>query len=370
MPNSDAAFGVDGAGILTVDLSAIAENYRRLERELGPVPCAAVVKANAYGLGADRVAPALHSAGCRQFFVAQLGEGIALRDLLAEDAEIFVLNGVLPGQVARFLRHRLIPVLNDLAQIEEWRNAGRGAPAAIHLDTGMNRLGLDPKETARLVDEPDLLSGLKIRLWLSHLVSAEEAGNPLNEEQRRSFAAVLARLPAAPASLANSSGIFLGPAFHFDLGRPGVALYGVNPTPGRPNPMRPVVELAVPILQVRVVDSPMTVGYGATHRVAKKGKIATVSIGYADGYGRALSARGRCRIAGKEVPIVGRVSMDLITVDVTTLPENAVRPGDPAIILDRHHDVDSLASEAGTIGYEILTALGARYRRRYIDMDA
>ncbi len=358
-----------GAGaILTIDLDAIAANYRTLRDRLDGAACAAVVKADAYGLGVEAVAPALHKAGCRRFFVALLDEAIVLRRCLP-DAEIFVIIGLLPGTAPAFREHRLVPVLNDLGQIEEWRRgcADSGSlPAALHIDTGMNRLGLGPEDSARLIAEPERLAGIDLCCVMSHLIHAEAADDPLNQTQLARFAAIRDRLPAAPGSLANSSGVFLGPAFHLDLARPGAALYGVNPIPGAPNPMRNVVRLTARIVQLRDVDSPMTVGYGATHKVVNKGKIATISIGYADGYLRSTSGRGSCLVGGVRVPMVGRVSMDLITVDVSNVPSQNLEPGGFAEILGDDFGVDDLARESGTIGYEILTALGRRHHRRYV----
>jgi alanine racemase len=233
----------------------------------------------------------------------------------------------------------------------------------------MNRLGLPPEEQDRLAEAPGLLAGVRVLGWISHLACADEPSNPLNEIQRKRFADIVARLPRAPASLANSSGIFLGPAFHGDLVRPGCALYGVNPTPGSPNPMVPTVRLSARVLQVRAVDSPMTVGYGAAHSVVRAGKVATVATGYADGYSRSLSAAGAVLVAGRLAPVIGRVSMDLITVDVSDVPEGAVRPGDFVELIGAHRPVDVVAAEAGTIGYEVLTSLGRRHWRRYLPAD-
>jgi len=366
-PPADGIAATAGA-ILTVDLDAIAANYCLLRDRLDGAACAAVVKADAYGLGADRVAPTLYGVGCRHFFVALPDEAIALRRILP-DAEIYVFIGPLPGTAPVYHEHGLVPVLNDLGQIERWQqlSAGQGPlPAVLHIDTGMNRLGLGPDEGARLIAEPERLDGIDLRYVMSHLASAEAPDDPLNRAQLDRFTAFHDALPALPASLANSSGIFLGPAFHFDLARPGAALYGVNPTPGAANPMRNVVRLGGRIVQLRDVDSPMTVGYGATHRVAKKGKIATISVGYADGYLRSLSGRGSCLIGGVRVPVVGRVSMDLITVDVSNVPMQELEPGGFAELLGDDHSIDDLAREGGTIGYEILTALGHRYHRTYL----
>ncbi len=382
--------------ILTIDLDALAENYRRLRRELNGVPCAAVVKADGYGLGLARVAPALFRAGARIFFVAQLGEAIALRGVLPEAAEIYVLNGLAAGPAAEFQAQRLIPVLNSLGEVADWQaaarqgghrgghQAGRPLAAALHIDTGMSRLGLPAEELDRLTAEPERLEGIELVHVMSHLACADQPQHPLNAAQLAEFRAAVARLtaapqappPAAPASLANSSGIFLGAEYHFDLGRPGAALYGVNPTPGRPNPMAQVVRLQGKILQVREIDAPLTVGYGATHRAAGPTRVATVAVGYADGYLRSLSNRGSAWLGNQRVPVVGRVSMDLITLDVTGAAPDSAHPGalvdligpelaaDPELA-NPELTVDDVAAAAGTIGYEILTALGRRYHRVY-----
>jgi alanine racemase len=365
-PAAERALARTGS-LLEIDLDAIIGNWRRLGQRLGPgASCAAVVKADAYGLGMARVAPALWAAGCRLFFVARPDEGLALRRLLGA-AEIAVLNGLLPGTEGDFRRARLIPVLNDLGQVAAWRARAqtRTLPAMLHIDTGMGRLGLAPAETARLVAEPSRLAGLTLRAVISHLACAEEAANALNAEQLARFRAPLAHLPGAPASLAASSGIFLGGDYHFDLVRPGAALYGVNPTPSAPNPMSQVVRLKGKILQTREIDEGMTVGYGATHRMRRPGRVATVAVGYADGWLRSSSQRGSATLAGQPVPVIGRISMDLLTLDVTEVDPALARPGSFVDLIDENHDVDAVAAAAGTIGYEILTALGRRHHRVY-----
>jgi alanine racemase len=357
-----------GSGaILTIDLGAIVANYRALQARLGPVSCSAVVKADAYGLGLREVAPALAAAGCRTFFVAHLEEGVALRAHLPSP-EIFVLNGPVEGDERVFEAHDLAPVLNSPDQVDRWASLcrARGSrPAALHIDTGMSRLGLSEDELDRLAAEPGRLGGIDCRFVMSHLACAEEPQHPMNARQLSLFNAARARLPAMRACFANSSGIFLGPPYHFDMARPGVALYGANPTPDRENPMRPVVRLEARILQIREIDPPRTVGYGAAHRVDRRTKIATVAIGYADGYLRSLSGRGICHVAGHKVSVIGRVSMDLTTLDVTDVPPALALPGALAEIVGPNHSVDAVASEAGTIAYEILTSLGSRYRRQY-----
>ncbi len=356
-----------GKATLTIDLAAVAANFRSLASRLAGARCGAVVKADAYGLGLSEIAPALAAAGCRDFFIADLDEGIALRRLLGE-AAIYVLNGPAAGTAAEFEEHRLFPVLNDLTQVAEWAAHARGRgglSAALHVDTGMSRLGLPAQEAATLAREPERLADVHLACVMSHLACADEPDHPLNARQLDAFRAARAGLPTAPASLANSAGIFLGPEYHFDLARPGAALYGLRPVMERPNPLAPAIRLEAPILQVRDVDSPMTVGYGATYQVPRRGRIATVPVGYADGYLRSLSNRGSAFIGDIRVPVVGRVSMDLITLDVSDVPAALARPGARVELIGPHYTVDDLAADAGTIGYEILTSLGRRFSRRY-----
>lgn len=363
--------GMTRAGAtLTVDLAAIEANYRLLRDRSPTARCAALVKANAYGTGVERVAPVLRDAGCRVFFVATVDEAVALRGIVGAEPGIFVLNGLAGEDGEAFEAHRLTPVLNDLGQIERWtgraRTAGRALPAAVHFDTGMSRLGLPDDETRRLIDRPAMIEGLNVAYLMSHLVSSEDPDSPLNGRQLKAFSAIRAGFPGIAASLANSSGVFLGPGYHLDLVRPGVALYGANPRPGRPNPMREAVRLRARIVQVRRVDAHRTVGYGATHRVAAPATIATLPLGYADGYLRSLSGRGFCYLGGFRVPVVGRVSMDLVTLDVSPVPSGLVFPGAEVDVIGGPVPIDDLAAAGGTIAYELLTALGARYRREYV----
>ena len=355
--------------VLSVDLDALAENFGILAGHAASgIGCAAVVKADAYGLGIDRVAPALFAAGCRRFFVAQLDEGIELRGLLPQ-AEIHVLGGLLPGLENDFLAHRLIPTLNSLGEIETWaghtRRLGEALGADLHVDTGMRRLGLPPDELDRLAGEPDRLAGIELSLLISHLACAEERDHPLNARQLADFRRARDRLPSAPASFANSSGIFLGPDYHFDLLRPGVALYGANPTPGRENPMRPVVRLQARIWQIRDARPGETVGYGAAYEVSRPTRIATVALGYGDGYPRALGNRGHVLVDGHAVAVIGHISMDSTTVDVSGLPESRVRPGMMVDVIGPDNSIDAVAAAAGTVAYELLTHLGRRYHRAY-----
>ncbi|MCE2760483.1 MAG: alanine racemase [Acetobacteraceae bacterium] len=356
---------MDPTALLRIDLSAIAENWRALAARAAPGAVAGVVKANAYGLGAARVAPALHAAGCRHFFVAHLSEGMALRAALGAGPMIAVLNGFAPGADQDAA---LVPVLNSLGDVlahaAARRSAGRAQPALLHLDTGMARLGLDAGEQAQLAADHSLLAGLDLLYVMSHLACADEPDHPLNAEQGARFARACARLPKLPRSFANSSGLFLGSDYASDLARPGCALYGINPTPGAANPMRQVVRLEAPILQIRDIPSGASVGYGASFVAARPSRIATIAVGYADGYLRCLSGQGVAAYRDMILPMVGRVSMDLITLDVTDAP--GITPGDTVqLIGGAAPSPDDLAARAGTIGYEILTSLGDRYRRDY-----
>lgn len=324
-----------------------------------------MVKADAYGLGAAHVAPALHRAGCRHFFVAHLAEALALRDVLP-DAMLAVFHGLASSDPAAFAAHGVAPVLGSLAEIDAWaaeaRRLGRPLPALLHVDTGMNRLGLGAAELAVLQGDHARLAGVDLLYVMTHFVSAELPDDPLNAAQRARFAEACEGLPPAPRSLANSSGMFL-PA-PSDLARPGAALYGVNPTPGRPNPMRRVVRLDAPVLAVRDIRPGESVGYNGVWRTARPSRIATVGVGYADGWLRSHSNRGAASFDGMAVPLVGRVSMDLTTYDVTEHP--AIGPGSVLQLLGPDCPPDEAARAAGTNGYEILTALGRRYERRYI----
>ena len=360
-----------GAGaVLEVDLAAIVANWRDLCARHPSGPVAGVVKADAYGLGAQAVAPALAAAGCRHFFVATAAEAAALRPLLP-GALLAVLNGLMPGTEDAFLAHDLVPVLGALAEIDAWTaaagRAGRRLPAMLHVDTGMARLGLAPAELEALGRAPSRLDGIDLRYVLSHLVAAEAPGEAINAAQARRFAAACALLPPAPRSLANSSGILLGADFGSDLARPGAALYGINPTPGptpgRPNPMRPVVRLTARVLSVRELPAGGTVGYNATWTAARPSRVATAAIGYADGWHRAQSNRGAAVFDGRPLALVGRVSMDLTTFDATDHP--GVVPGTWLDLIGPARPVDAVAEAAGTNGYEVLTSLGPRIRRRY-----
>jgi alanine racemase len=359
---------------LSIDLDAIRANYRLLRDQAGPAACAGVMKADAYGLGMAFVAPALVREGCRVFFTAHVDEGMRLRALVPADATIYVLHGPPPGATRAFLEHDLIPVLNDPAQIADWRAAarasGRVLPAAIQFDTGMSRMGLAPGDLQAVLDDPALLAGIRPVLAMSHLACADEPAHTMNALQCERFRAGLGKLrerfPGLAGSLANSSGIFLGGAFHHQLARPGAALYGINPQPGTVNPLRQPVSLEASIVQSRTVQAGDVVGYGAHFTASGPTRIATISIGYADGWLRSLSGRGHAFIDGTRVPVVGNVSMDSITLDVSRIPEARVAPGQLVELLGPHQSVDEVALGAGTIGYEVLTRLGSRFHRSYL----
>jgi len=355
---------------LTIDLDAIAANWRLLRARAGTAECAAVVKADAYGLGAARVVPVLRQEGCETFFVATVDEGAAVR-AVAPDAMVPVLDGFLPESEQAFLDHRLIPVINSVDQLRCWQAVAQRTrmrlSTILQLDTGMTRLGLDGQDLDRLAGHPELLASLDVTLIMSHLACADTPEHLQNARQLSAFLALSQRLPAGiPRSLAASSGIFLGEEYLFEMVRPGVALYGVNPVPGRPNPMRPVVRLDARILQVRDVDRGQHVGYGATYPVAGKSRIATLGIGYADGWMRSLGNRGHVVVGDHVVPIVGRISMDLTTADVTALPPGLGKEGDWATLIGPAQPIDAVAEQAGTIGYELLTQLSRRAVREYL----
>ncbi|HXD44681.1 MAG TPA: alanine racemase [Pseudolabrys sp.] len=359
-------------GILTIDLAAIEANWRALGRRAMPSECAAVVKADAYGLGLEPVAKRLARAGCRSFFVADLAEARALRAAVPGHA-IYVLDGLLPNTAAAFAEVNARPVIGSLVELAEWDAfcSGQGwhGGAALHVDTGMNRLGISVDEAAALA--PRIRAeNHGITLLMSHLACADQAENPLNQKQMGLFREVRLLYRGIPASIAASSGIFLGNPAHCDMVRPGAALYGVNPTPGKTNPMQPAVELKAHVLSVRTIGKGETVGYGAVWTARHAARIAIIAAGYADGYLRSASATDEApgsdvMIAGKRCPLAGRISMDLLAVDVSALPEKAVRRGDLVTLIGDDVTLDDVALKAGTIGYEILTSLGRRYHRVY-----
>jgi alanine racemase len=367
---------------LTVDLSAIADNWRDMARRSGKARAAAVVKADAYGLGIEDVGQVLYRAGARDFFVAVPAEGATLRPY-APEARIFVLSGIWPGQEEIFFENDLVPVIASEEQLAFWMAVltERGPyPCALHVDTGFNRLGLPMAEALALVDDVSRPASLDPVLVMSHLACGDDASSPMNRQQLEKFQAVSAAFEGVDSSLSASAGIFLGPDFHFDLTRPGIALYGGEAVHGAKNPMRPVVKAEARILQIREAEAGESVSYGATQVLTRDSRLAVASVGYADGYLRNLSGSGiplrdtglpgaHGVIAGKRVPVVGRVTMDLTIFDVTELPQNAVRSGDYIELFGPSMPLDDVARAAGTIGYEMLTGLGLRYERMYLEGD-
>ncbi|RXF74786.1 alanine racemase [Hansschlegelia zhihuaiae] len=361
---------------LTIDLGALADNWRTLAALSATSECAAVVKADAYGTGLEHAVRALAGAGAKTFFVAHLSEARVARRV-APTAAVYILNGLPPGAAAAYAQTGARPVLGSREEIEEWAafvaSAGEGFPAAIHVDTGMNRLGLRPEEARAMFAGGG--PGFRPSLLMSHLACADEPERPETERQRALFAELRALCPETPASLANSAGTLLGRTeggdLGFDLRRPGVALYGSNPIAGRPSPLKPVVQLEARIVQVRDAAEGEAVGYGGAQRLKRPSRIAVLSLGYADGVMRAGGSEdvspGAVGFLGETpCPYVGRISMDLIAIDVTDAPDGAARRGAWVEILGDHVSVDQLARACNTIGYEVLTALGRRYERHYV----
>lgn len=372
-PEANQAAALAAAnGVLTIDLDALVANWRKLEKTAVPAECSAVIKANAYGCGVAPVARALAAAGCKTFFVATPEEAAAARAVLPS-AVIYVLNGLIQNNGDAYARIDARPVIGDLNELAEWdvfcRRTGWAGGAAIHIDTGMQRLGLTITEAQGLI--PRIHAGDHgISLVMSHLACAENLHHPMNARQLAAFRGIASEFSGVPASLANSSGIFLGSAFQFDIVRPGAALYGVNPTPEADNPMLPVVDLKARVVQIRDVERGEGVGYGGNWTARRPTRLAIVSAGYADGYFRAGSSNDGTRgadviIAGKRCPVAGRISMDLMAVDITDLERNMVRRGHQATLIGGGITVDELAHHFGTIGYEVLTSLGTRYARVY-----
>lgn len=364
---------------LTIDLDALAENWRMLARASGKTRTGAAVKGDGYGLGIEAVVPALYDAGCRDMFVATPDEGMLARQF-APEARIFVLAGVWPGVEAQFFSHDLVPVLVSEEQIACWSNAvafDEERPCALMVDTGMNRLGLSVDDALALAGDPTRPASFSPVLLLSHLACASDPSHPLNRQQLQSFQTLAKAYEGVDSSLANSAGIQLGAEYHFDLTRPGIAIYGGEAIDGVRNPALPVVTAETRILQIRHAKAGEPVSYGATHVLTRDSRLAIVSTGYADGYHRSMSGSGiplrqEVRqggfgfVAGRRVPVAGRITMDLTIFDVTDVPEAEVRAGDYIELFGRNIPVDEAARAGGTIGYELLTSLGNRYQRAYI----
>ncbi len=363
----ESARAAASSGTLTINLDAIADNYRLLQSET-QAEVSACVKADGYGLGLVPVARALSHAGCSTFFVATALEGAELRSVLP-NATIYVLNGLYEGAERLFETEDLRPCLSSLEEVQDWAAyCGQAGPlaAALHADTGIRRLGIQAHNLGTVAD---LATSFETDLVMSHLACADDANHPLNEEQRSAFHQLLSRLPEASASLANTAGILLGPKFHYDLVRPGIGLYGTNPFPKPGHPFHPVVTVTTRIMQVKTIDPGDQVGYGATFQAKRPTRVATLATGYADGYFRSLGSQDgggiSVTIEGHAAPVIGRVSMDMITVDVTDLPPDVSKRGSFAELIGKNITVGDLARAAGTIGYEVLTRLGYRYHRTY-----
>ncbi len=362
-------------GILTISLAAIQENWRRVNQQLiTPSAAGAVIKTNAYGLGAAEVGRALFSVGCREFFVATLDEALAARQALPSAAIIYVLGGSRPGAEHLFFQHRLVPVLFELSAVERWRQAciqhDIAGPCAVKINTGMTRLGLDPREFQLLLNTRNGFAHLHVLLVMSHLACADELDHPLNKRQLAIFSQLVAEakavLPRARFSLANSSAIFRGSDFHFDLVRPGASLYGINPTPEAPSPVLPVVNLRLPILQSRVLEQTASVGYGATVNVAPPTQLLVAAGGYADGLHRTIGAQGYGELAGQQLPVIGRISMDTTLFDASSLAGVSLAEEAMIEVINERLTVDVLATATHALGYEVLTSLGTRYQRQYL----
>lgn len=362
--------------ILEIDLSAILHNYLKLKKhctDLSGDSCevGATVKANSYGLGADKISPTLFNAGCRHFFVANCEEGIFLRSAIGYEANIYVFHGVFSGEAEYFTQHNLIPILNSIDQIMIWQkyamDSGKKQSCLLHLDTGMNRLGLKELEI-NSASFDSYLEGLDVLCIISHLSSAEQPGSEYNQRQLDKFIEISKKFKNIPRSLANSSAIFLGAEYHFDLARPGGAIYGLDPMPYKTHAeIKPVVSLSAPIIQLSKLSPGETVGYNETftNKSNQYLRIATIPVGYADGFLRYFSNRAVVMIGGYEAPIIGLVSMDLTVIDVSNIPENLLYLGQNVELLNSQLTADKRAKLCHTNGYEILTLLGSRYRRIY-----
>lgn len=359
------------SSVLTIDLGALADNYRMFQSMVTKTcEIAGVIKANAYGIGAEQVFNKLKSLNCPQFFVANLDEALSLRKH-DNTANIAVFGSLIKGAEKEYIENKITPVLNSPEDIKIWQKTAKDTdkklPAFIHFDTGMNRLGLSSEEASTLIDNLDILNGINVQMMMSHFACADENEHILTQEQADKFADIAKHFPNTKKSLANSSGLFANSDYHYDMARPGYALYGGNPTPHIKNPVKSVVSLKSRILQTREVKKGQSIGYGASHIFKKDTRTATLALGYADGFLR--SSSNKAKLYYNDIPcnVIGRVSMDLVTIDVGHIDENTIHQGDWVEVLGKNQNVDDLSITSGTIGYEILTSLGARYNREYIN---
>jgi alanine racemase len=361
----------DEAGRLIVDLGAVAENWQRLGRIHTASRVGAVVKADAYGLGAERISPMLAAIGCREFFVAHLAEALVLKSLLPGSAALYVLNGLAPGSEALCAEARIIPVLNTLEQAFDWaataRELGRTLPAALQVDTGMSRLGLSATELDHLMTMPDYTGSVTHHLLMTHMACADAPDSPANARQIERFRHFSNRLPGVPCSIANSAATLSLPSAAGHVLRPGLALYGVAPGPGMGADLQPAVSLEARIIQIRRIEAGTGVGYGLDYVAPGPRRIATISAGYADGWPRALSGKGGAVwFRGHRLPLVGRVSMDSCAADVTDVADHLIRPGDAVELIGPNQSVADVAQLLATTPHEILTGLGRRFARTYL----
>ncbi|ATO57589.1 alanine racemase [Bartonella sp. 1-1C] len=356
--------------VATIDIGAIVANYKTLVQRVAPIECSAVVKADAYGLGAEKIAPALYQAGCRTFFIAHLKEALQLKAILPNNVTLILLNGIPPTAEEFVTQTGIVPVLNSRNEIENWQmhcqKNGKKFPAIIQIDTNMNRLGLDQEELQWLIQNPSLFEIADIKYIISHLANGDNATHASNCEQKNAMKTALAQLPTCKASLANSGGIFLGPDFYFDLVRPGIGLYGIDPHQQHPTSLKPVLKLKAQVIQSRCTEAGSPVGYGGSFITQKPSILTTISIGYADGWLRNLSNKGFVYFNQHKLPIIGQISMDSIIVDATNLQHEKPKRGDWVELIGKHQTIENVAADAGTIPYEILTSLGSRYKRIYI----
>ncbi|ENN91297.1 alanine racemase [Bartonella bovis] len=356
--------------VAIIDISAIVANYTALAQHVAPTECSAVVKANAYGIGVEKVAPALYQAGCRTFFVAQIKEALQLKAILPPNVTLALLSGLPPTSEEFVAQAGIVPVLNSWHEIENWQmlcqEKSTRFPAIVQIDTNMNRLGLDQKELQQLIKHPTLFEIADIKYIISHLANGDDCTHSSNYTQLTTIKKILAQLPACKVSLANSGGIFLGPDFYFDLVRPGIALYGINSHGKHTIPIKPVLKLKAQVIQSRCVEEGTPIGYGGSFITHRPSILTTISIGYADGWLRNLSNKGSVYFKGYKLPIVGRISMDSIIVDATNIEHDKPKRGDWVELIGEHQKIEDISIDANTVPHEILSSLGARCKRIYI----
>jgi alanine racemase len=356
-------------GVLEISTRSILQNYRTLQTHVPKSICAAVLKADAYGFGIKEIAPLLYQNGCRHYFVAHIDEGLFLRNIL-KDASIFVLSGILPETEEFFIQSSLIPILTDFGMVEKWvaasKKHGQKLPCGLHMDTGMHRSGFDQSDVTKLLESFHLIDSLEVTCVMSHLVSSHAANDPLNNQQKNLFDQFRQHFPHVKASLADTGGIYLDPSFHYDIVRPGKGLFGLFSPPSSATPLIPCLKVLGRILQIRSAHKGDSVGYGATHILDRDSKLATLGVGFADGYDRRLSNQAFVEIQDFQAPVVGRISMDYTVVDVTDVPESLCYVGGWVELVNETITLDTLAHLTGTISREFSTGFGKRFHRIYV----